>query len=129
MNRTRFATLLPALALGAGLAACAPYPADPYYGSYATPAQSYVAAPGYGATYATPMPAYVGQGEYRQVPAAQAYAGAPYAATPYAATAVDPYCREAYAAAAGAQQQAAISGSYADAARADRTAGFYRRDC
>jgi hypothetical protein len=134
MNRTRLATLLPALALGAGLAACAPYPADPYYGSYATPTQSYVAAPGYGASYATPMPAYVGQGEYRQVPAAQAYAGgpyagAPYAATPYAAAAVDPYCREAYAAAAGAQQQAAISGSYADAARADRSAGFYRRDC
>jgi hypothetical protein len=129
MNRTRLATLLPALALGAGLAACAPYPAAPYYGSYATPAQSYVAAPGYGASYATPMPAYVGQGEYRQVPAAQAYAGGPYAATPYAAPAVDSYCREAYAAAAGAQQEAAITGSYADAARADRSAGFYRRDC
>ncbi|MFH5924224.1 hypothetical protein [Roseomonas xinghualingensis] len=103
----RLAALLPALALGAGLAACAPYPAEPYYGSYATP------APG----YAAPVPAYVGQGQYQAAPPAA-----------YAAS-VDPYCREAYAAAAGAQQQAAISGGYADAARAQRSAGFYQRDC
>lgn len=128
MSRIRSAFLLPALALGAGLAACAPYPAEPYYA--AAPTQTYVTAPGYvaapqgyvvapSAGYATSMPAYVGQGEYRTTQPAGAYAAAP----------VDSYCREAYAAAAGAQQQAAVSGSYADAARADRSAGFFRRDC
>ncbi|SHI42577.1 hypothetical protein SAMN02745194_00326 [Roseomonas rosea] len=116
MNRFRPALLLPALALGAGLAACAPYPAEPYYqpGTYGV---APAVTPGYAAApYATPMPGYVGQ------------APAPAVGPGYAA-AVDPYCREAYAAAAGAQQQAAISGSYADAARADRSAGFFRRDC
>jgi len=131
MTRTRFAILLPALALGAGLAACAPY--DPYYANaptyaapvvqqgYATPYATQAPA-GYGTPYAAPMPAYVGQGDAygRQVPVQQGYAAAP---------AGDSYCREAYANAAITQQQAAMTGSYGDAARADRSAGFFRRDC
>ncbi|MBP0447025.1 hypothetical protein J8J14_19815 [Roseomonas sp. SSH11] len=125
MTRIRSLMLLPAIALGAGLAACAPYPADPYF-----PPGSYGVAPSAG--YATPMPAYVGQAPVAPGYAAPGYAAPGYAAPGYAATvaaANDPYCREAYAAAAGAQQQAAITGAYADAARAQRTAGFYRRDC
>lgn len=125
MNRIRLAILLPVL--GAGLAACVPY--DPYYGAapaYAPPVvQQGYAAPvptGYASPYAAPMPAYVGQGDAygRQVPVQPGYAAAP---------AGDSYCREAYANAAGTQQQAAVTGSYADAARADRSAGFLRRDC
>ena len=133
MKRVRLA-VLPALLLGAGLAACAPLPADPYYGAaplapapYASNAYApgYVAAPpapGYGASYAAPMPAYVGQGDYGRRDYGRG--GPAYAAVP-----ADPYCREAYAALAGAQQQAAISGTYEDAARAGRTEGFFRRDC
>ncbi|WP_424134870.1 hypothetical protein [Roseomonas chloroacetimidivorans] len=119
MNHPRLAILLPCLALGAGLAACAP--ADPYYGAAApVPAPGYAApgyaAPGYASSYATPMPGYVGQGQYQPAP------GPGYASA-------DSYCQEAYANAAGTQQRAAMTGSYADAARAQRSAGFYRRDC
>jgi hypothetical protein len=133
MIRTRLATILPALALGAGLVACAPA-YDPYYAG----APATVVAPGYApsgyaaAPYATPapgyagQPAYVGQGEYDRGYRRDGRVGPGYAVAPVPA---DPYCREAYAAAAGAQQQAAISGSYADAARADRSASFLRRDC
>ena len=85
MTQLRLA-LLPALLLGTGLAACAPYPAEPYYAVS---------------------------------PVAPGYAAAP----------VDTYCREAYAAAAGAQQEAAITRSYEAAARAARADGFFRRDC
>lgn len=123
--------ILPILALGAGLAACAPN--DPYYAAgpgYAQPVvqqaypapyaqQSPYAAQ---APYAAPMPAYVGQGDAygRPVQVQPGYAAAP---------AADSYCREAYANAVGTGQQAAMSGSYADAARANRSAGFFRRDC
>lgn len=127
MKQVRLA-VLPALLLGAGLAACAPLPADPYYGAAPVAPAPYAAnayAPGYGAApasgYAAPMPAYVGQGEYGR----RGHGGGPA----YAAVPADPYCREAYAALAGAQQQAAISGTYEDAARAGRTEGFFRRDC
>ena len=126
MTKVRLAilpALLPTLLLGAGLAACAPYPADPYLGA-APVAPGYVAAPvapGYGSSYAAPMPALIGQGEYR----GRGYGQAPA----YAAAPVDSYCREAYAAAAGAQQEAAITGTYEAAARAGRADGFYRRDC
>ena len=125
MTKVRLA-LLPALLLGAGLAACAPYPADPYYGA-APVAPGYVAAPvapGYGSPYAAPMPALVGQGEYRGRDYGRVAPAPAYAAVP-----VDSYCREAYAAAAGAQQEAAITGTYEAAARAGRADGFYRRDC
>lgn len=126
MTRTRLAILLPALALGAGLAACAPsqpyYAANPGYAptvvqqGYATP---YSAA----SPYATPMPAYVGGGDpyARPAPVQPGYAAAPAAS--------DPYCREAYANAVGTEQRAEVTGSYADAARANRSAGFFRRDC
>ncbi|MBP0492076.1 hypothetical protein [Roseomonas indoligenes] len=106
--------ILPALALAGGLAACAPYPAEGYY---TVPPPSVAAVPPtYRNDYATQMPAYVGQ-------APVAAPGVPYAA------AVDPYCREAFANAAGTQQQASMTGTYADAARAQRSADFYRRDC
>ncbi|WP_338663624.1 hypothetical protein VQH23_00350 [Pararoseomonas sp. SCSIO 73927] len=101
--------ILPALALAGGLAACAPYPAEGYY---TVPPPSAVAVP---PTYRNDQAAYVAQ-----VPVAP---GVPYAA------AVDPYCREAFANAAGTQQQASMTGTYADAARAQRSADFYRRDC
>ncbi|TPG57470.1 hypothetical protein EAH89_11130 [Roseomonas nepalensis] len=126
MTRTRLSILLPALALGAGLAACAP--SDPYYATnpgYApTVVQQGYATPYNAATpYATPMPAYVGGGDAygRPVPVQQGYAAAPAAA--------DPYCQEAYANAVGTEQRAAATGSPADAARANRSAGFFRRDC
>ncbi|MBI0537583.1 hypothetical protein D9599_18655 [Roseomonas sp. KE2513] len=124
MIRPRLA-ILPILALGAGLVACAPN--DPYYASgpvYSQPVvqQAYPTPYASQSPYATPMPAYVGQGDAygRQVPVQQGYAAAPVA---------DSYCREAYANAVGTSQQAAMSGSYADAARANRSAGFFRRDC
>lgn len=128
MTKVRLA-LLPALLLGAGLTACA-YPADPYYtAAPVAPAYApgYVAAPpapSYGSPYAAPMPALVGQGEYQ----GRGYGSAGQAPA-YAAAPVDSYCREAYAAAAGAQQEAAITGTYEAAARAGRADGFYRRDC
>ncbi|MCR0981515.1 hypothetical protein [Roseomonas populi] len=104
--------ILPALALAGGLAACAPYPAEGYY---TVPPPAVATVP---PTYRNDsMPAYVGQAPVAAAPA-----------VPYAA-AVDPYCREAYANAAGTQQQAAMTGTYADAARAQRSADFYRRDC
>ena len=121
MIRPRLA-ILPILALGAGLAPCPP--ADPYYASGPVYSQPVVqqAYPTPQSPYATPMPAYVGQGDAygRQVPVQQGYAAAPVA---------DSYCREAYANAVGTSQQAAMTGSYADAARANRSAGFFRRDC
>jgi len=135
--------MLPVLALGVGLAACAP--SEPYYATapapvgYAAPvAQGYATPYGspypaaqaqgnYGTPYAAPVPAYVGQGEgyprdaYGRPVQQQGYAAAPAAG--------DSYCREAYANAAGTEQRAAVTGSYADAARANRSAGFFRRDC
>lgn len=127
MTRTRLAILLPAIALGAGLAACAP--SEPYYAAnsgYAAPVvvqQGYTAPYGAASPYATQqIPAYVGGGDAygRQVPVQQGYAAVP---------AADPYCREAFANAVGTQQRAAETGSSADAARANRSAGFFRRDC
>ncbi|WP_426955952.1 hypothetical protein [Muricoccus radiodurans] len=135
MTPNRLASLLAPLAAMVGLAGCVAY--DPYYpaATVYTPAP-YVAAPA--ATYAPPPPAY-----------APSVAAAPYASPMprydyigdaerarrsygpgYASAAtVDPYCREAYAEAAGAERTAAITGRYDDAARAARTDGYYRRDC
>ena len=121
MTRTRLAILLPAIALGAGLAACAP--SEPYYAANSGYAAPVVVQQGYATPYATQqIPAYVGGGDAygRQVPVQQGYAAAP---------AADPYCREAFANAVGTQQRAAETGSSADAARANRSAGFFRRDC
>ena len=108
MTRLRSLLILPAIALGAGLAACAPYPAESYY---TVPAPSVAAVP---PTYRNDL----GGGRY-----VAAAPGVP------ASAAVDPYCREAFANAVGTQQTAATTGSYADAARAERSAGFFRRDC
>ena len=101
--------ILPILALGAGLSACAP--ADPYYAAGPVYSQPPVVQQGYAAPYApqspyaAPMPAYVGQADAygRPVPVQPGYAAAPPVA--------DSYCREAYANAVGTGQEAATTGS------------------
>jgi len=103
---TRRLALLPALALLGAAAACAP--AVPAEGYYTVPPPGVVAVP---QTYRNDS---LQGGFVPQSPAAAQ---------------VDPYCREAYANAVGTQQSAAMTGTYADAARAERSAGFFRRDC
>jgi len=109
---TRLSTLIPALALSAGLAACAEVPAAPYY-TVPPPSVSAV-PPSYRNSDLARSPAYGAPGVAQGVPAS---------------VATDPYCREAFANAVGTQQAAATSGAYSDAARAERSAGFFRRDC
>ena len=104
MKSPRFA-LLPALALVLGAAACAPVPAAPYY---TVPPPGVVSVP---QTYRNDS------------------LGGGFVPQSTAAVGVDSYCREAYANAAGTQQAASMTGTYADAARAERSAGFFRRDC
>lgn len=69
-----------------------------------------------------PPPAYPQASPYAAT--GYAYSGAPVAVQP-----VDSYCAEAVGEAQAAASQAAVTGTARDANRAQRAAGYARRDC
>ena len=73
-------------------------------------------------TVADTTPAYAPASPYAA--SGYAYSGAPVAVQP-----VDSYCAEAVGEAQAAAAQAAVTGTARDANRAQRAAGYARRDC